>query len=66
MMAKDHAALEKVPGKDAPYYETKSGRFSIPEQRQIDEIRCHANLRERKVAQKSLQRAFQANRGQDL
>jgi len=35
-------------------------------QRQIDEVRCHAILRERDLAQKSLQRALQANHGQDL
>jgi hypothetical protein len=46
MPAKDLAASEAVSERDAPFYEINSGRFITSGQRQIDEIRCHANLRE--------------------
>lgn len=52
MPAKDLAASEAVSERDAPFYQINSGRFITSGQRQIDEIRCHANLRETSVAQK--------------
>jgi hypothetical protein len=62
MLAKNYAAPEATSEGYAPFYMREIDDLIPSGQGQIDEIRCHAKLCKRNLAQKPPRCTFQANR----